>query len=61
MTDDIQVGDVCLDLTQGRPAHVLGDTRQRHAFRMHVAVDEGEIAHRAASSSPFGVMVSGAG
>lgn len=23
---DIQVGDVCLDLTQGRPVHVLADT-----------------------------------
>jgi hypothetical protein len=26
MTADIQIGDVCLDLTQGRPVHVIEDT-----------------------------------
>jgi len=31
MTDDIQVGDVCLDLAQGRPVHVLEATGQTAA------------------------------
>jgi len=28
MSEPIQVGDVCLDLTQGRPVHVVDDTGQ---------------------------------
>jgi len=31
MAEDIQVGDVCLDLAQGRPVHVLADTGQTAA------------------------------
>ena len=28
MTDQLQIGDVALDLTQGRPVHVIDDTEQ---------------------------------
>lgn len=31
MSEPIQVGDVCLDLTQGRPVHVIEDTGQTAA------------------------------
>ena len=31
MSEEIRVGDVCLDLAQGRPVHVVGDTGQTAA------------------------------